>query len=268
MIRNLWMVLMMAGIMCLLVAPVGAQTLSWDIEEPLFSTGKLDGQQGWTSVNPDENYVDSSPAYVLDGDQSVMAYMGANIAAKYTMNDFGFTETLTQFSFLAASLGGEALQSEMRVYLNDAPWAGIWARIFLSPTGIYALGGQTQAGCPHPRVRQDLGAFVYGDIYSFTVGFNFIDHTYTVAAENLTDPTQVLTTQTLYMAEDYCLYPVTLEAAGNSTIWLACYAPGSGGLARDMWDNVSMPTIPEPSALLALASGLVALAGVRIRRRR
>ena len=52
------LLLAMASVTCLLVAPAGAEILYWDFEEPLFVYGMLDGQQGWASPNtPDENYV-------------------------------------------------------------------------------------------------------------------------------------------------------------------------------------------------------------------
>ncbi len=261
----------MASIMCLLVAPVGAQSLFWDFEEPAFPSGPLHGQQGWTSpVNVDENWLDPNPAYVLAGQQSVMAYMGINAAAKYTLNSFPFTETDTQLKFLAASFNDYGVNSTMHVYMNDTDWAAVWMEIFMDPAegGIYAWSGQAQAGAAHPRTKVIIGEFWYDHIYSFTVGFNFADHTYTVAVENLTDPLQVLAPKTMYMSEYYYIYPITQLNAGISTLELVSQTVASGGLTRDMWDNVGFDTIPEPSALLALGSGLVALAGVRFRRRR
>ena len=222
-----------------------AGLLYFDFEEPEFSYGPVSGQQGWTSVNPDDPYVTDNwsdgDGLVLAGEQSLMFYMGSNEPAEYTLNNFGFTETDTQLRFLASSKRPEFL-SNMIVYLYHE-WPAVWAQIHMSNAfGIYAFSGQLVGlgGNPptHPREMKVLGAFQYGDVYSFTVDFDFVAHTYTVAAENLTDPGQVLTPQTCYLCENNENYPVTLEHAQNSTLQMKSQQSGGGGLVRDMYDNV------------------------------
>ncbi len=193
-----------------------------------------------------------------------MNYLGDTSPPKVFLNDYGSTETNTRFSFLASDKG--VSRDDMHIYMYHEPWASkMFCRVWLNSEGIFVLSGNVSNG--PAREQLFLGANQYGDTYSITVDFNFPNRTQTVSATNLTDPGQVLTTQVAYFSEDNGGDPMTLELAKNLTLRLISVSPAAG-VKRSMWDNVSFAPIPEPSALLALASGLVALAGVRMRRRR
>ena len=250
MIRNLRMVFLMAGILCLLVAPVGADILYWDFETPPFAIGPVDGQQGWVADQDGYGYVVDNTMYggghVVAGEQSLLQYFGHNTGSDYTLNNSGFSETGTTFSFLAADKGVDAV--DMHVYIvENPPVNNIWCRIFMTASWeIAVLSGQITGigGAPptHPREEKILGVCQQGDTYSIAVEFDFVERTQTVSAMNLTHPEQVLTTQIAYFSEDREDSPITLEKAKYSTIRLISVNAATGG-ARSMWDNVRLESV-------------------------
>lgn len=227
--------------MLLVVSPVVAANYSEDFESYTPGTLNMPGYPGWWG-NGSWNVVDGS---ALNGTKAITPN-GAY--------DLNITDTGTTFANGTVASINVRMSTDVgsffswNVMNDEAPFIGLcWYTDGLFRYATEGYGWNT-----------DLHYTMYqGDSYLLSAVLNFTGtgaQTVAYSVSDLTDPTRSFAFNTPFGL------PTTTASAANGVIYLS-------GVGSE-FDNITVSTVPEPSALVALGTGLMGICGFSIHRRK
>lgn len=261
-------------------ASAQAATYSTDFESPTFSTGSINGQDGWTVANPNFNQAVSTG----DAHSGTQSWFRSNTYGVSSFSDQPFSAPLPggAKSGESTAVGATDSSNSYSVWFKAATTAqdGSFVALSLSNSGgsrmnWIGLDNNDAAGLRLTATdgnfdEFDLGAVSRTAWHQLTVATTFLDGPGNDVVNYFIDG---VLKQTLSSWEDY--YRFDPEQAGNGNLVPASdrvLFRTSAGVADPTaagfyFDDFSVTTaVPEPTALAAVAGAAVLLLGRRRRR--